>query len=88
MILLARRRIWGGDVNVTYNKKKTKPKKKKNQNNGCRNMKIQQNTHRPIACPLLLYWEVFIIFRPKVNMKCEVRKLPLALSLTCHVAER
>lgn len=30
MITLARRRIWGEDVNVTYNKKKTKPKKKKN----------------------------------------------------------
>ena len=29
MITLARRRIWGEDVNVTYNKKKTKPKKKK-----------------------------------------------------------
>ena len=28
MILLARRRIWGGHVGVTYIKKKTKPRKK------------------------------------------------------------
>ena len=87
MILLARRRIWGGDVSVTYIKKKTKPRKKK-QNNGCRNMKIQQNMHRTIACPLLLYWEVLIVFRPKVSMQCEVWKMPWTVSLTCHVAER
>ena len=51
-------------------------------------MKIQQNMHRPIACPLLLYWEVLIVFRPKVSMQCEVWKMPWTVSLTCHVAER